>query len=119
MQRQTKEEEAAALDMAVKRHREQQTEIVARFRLRLEQEAALEMAVNRHREQEEEEDAPASIELNANAEPLTLLTLVKSHFDTLVWAQLCNPQGVAQQRKNYKGCRQSRCVLSAGFSART
>jgi hypothetical protein len=96
MQRQTKEEEAAALDMAVKRHREQQTEIVARFRLRLEQEAALEMAVNRHREQEEEEeDAPASIELNANAEPLTLLTLVKSHFDTLVWAQLCNPQGIA------------------------
>ena len=92
MQRQTEEEEAAALDMAVKRHREQE---------------------------EEEEDAPASIELNAHAEPLTLLTLVKSHFDTLVWAQLCNPQGVAQQRKNYKGCRQSRCVLSAGFSART
>ena len=68
MQRQTEEEEAAALDMAVKRHREQE---------------------------EEEEDAPASIELNAHAEPLTLLTLVKSHFDTLVWAQLCNPQGVA------------------------
>ena len=69
MQRQTEEEEAAALEMAVKRHREQ--------------------------EEEEEEDAPASIELNAHAEPLTLLTLVKSHFDTLVWAQLCNPQGIA------------------------
>ena len=69
MQRQTEEEEAAALEMAVKRHREQ--------------------------EEEEEEDAPASIELNAHAEPLTLLTLVKSHFDTLVWAQLCNPQGVS------------------------
>ena len=68
MQKQTEEEEAAALDMAVKRHREQE---------------------------EEEEDAPASIELNAHAEPLTLLTLVKSHFDTLVWAQLSNAQGVS------------------------
>ena len=49
---------------------------------------ALEMAVKRHREQkEEEEEAPA--------EALALLILVKSHFDTLVWAQLCNPQGVA------------------------
>ena len=49
---------------------------------------ALEMAVKRHREQkEEEEEAPA--------EALALLILVKSHFNTLVWAQLCNPQGVA------------------------
>ena len=27
--------------------------------------------------------------------PLTLLAVVKSNFDTLVWLQLCNPQGVA------------------------
>ena len=27
--------------------------------------------------------------------PLMLLALVRSHFDTLVWAQLCTPQGVA------------------------
>jgi len=49
------------------------------------QRLALEMAVKRQRElQEVEEDAPASIELNAHAELLTLLALVKSHFDTLV-----------------------------------
>ena len=49
------------------------------------QRLALEMAVKRHREQQEvEEDAPASIELTAHAEPPTLLALVKTHFDTLV-----------------------------------
>ena len=42
-----------------------------------------------------EEDAPASLETTAHPEPLTLLALVKAHFDTLVWLQLCNPQGVA------------------------
>ena len=31
----------------------------------------------------------------AHAVPLTLLSVVKSNFDILVWAQLCNPQGVA------------------------
>jgi hypothetical protein len=41
------------------------------------------------------EDAPASSQMTAHAEPLTLLSVVKSNFDILVWAQLCNPQGVA------------------------
>ena len=50
--------------------------------------------VKRNRQQlvEDSEDAPAS--LDAHAEPLTLLALVKSFRDTLVWLQLCNPQGV-------------------------
>jgi TPR repeat protein len=42
-----------------------------------------------------EEDAPASLETIVHPHPLTLLVFVKSHFDALVWAQLCNPQGVA------------------------
>jgi TPR repeat protein len=42
-----------------------------------------------------EEDPPALIEVAAHAEPLMLLALAKSYFDTLVWLQLCNPQGVA------------------------
>jgi len=52
--------------------------------------------VKRQREEEEEkEDAPASLEMTVHSEPLTLLVLVKAHFDTLVWLQLCNPQGVS------------------------
>jgi len=52
--------------------------------------------VKRQREEEvEEEDAPALLQVTANAEPLMLLALVKAHFDTLVWLQLCNSQGVA------------------------
>ena len=43
-----------------------------------------------------EEHEPASLEMTVNLEPLTLLAVVKSHLDTLVWLQLCNPQGVAQ-----------------------
>jgi len=35
------------------------------------------------------------MQVAAHAEPLTLLAVVKSHFDTLVWLQLCNPQGVS------------------------
>ncbi len=62
----------------------------------MEEEAAAEaheIAVKRHREQQtEEKNALALMELTSPAEPLTLLVLVKSHFDTLVWAQLCNPQ---------------------------
>ncbi len=41
-----------------------------------------------------EEDAPA-LEMAVQPQPLTLLVLVKSNFDTLVWLQLCNPQGVS------------------------
>ncbi len=55
-------------------------------------------AVKRKREQQvEEEDAPASMQAAtvAHTEPLMLLALVKANFDTLVWLQLCNPQGVA------------------------
>ncbi len=53
-------------------------------------------AVKRQREQQvEEEDAPASVQVTAHAEPLLVLTLVKSYLGTLVWLQLCNPQGVA------------------------
>jgi len=33
--------------------------------------------------------------VTAHAEPLMLLAVVKAHFDTLVWMQLCNPQGVS------------------------
>jgi len=51
--------------------------------------------VKRQREELVEEDASASLEVTAHAEPLMLLVLVKAHFDTLVWLQLCNPQGVA------------------------
>jgi len=49
----------------------------------------------RQEEEEEEEDAPALMQVMAHPEPLTLLAVVKSNFDTLVWMQLCNPQGVA------------------------
>jgi len=52
-------------------------------------------AVKRQREQEEEEDAPALLETTVHPQPLMLLALVKAYFDTLVWLQLCNPQGVA------------------------
>jgi len=45
--------------------------------------------------QQVEEDEPASLETTVHPKPLTLLALVKSHLDTLVCAQLCNPQGVA------------------------
>jgi len=43
-------------------------------------------AFKRQREQQVEEDAPASLETTVHPEPLTLLALVKSHFDTLDWA---------------------------------
>ena len=52
-------------------------------------------AVKRQREQEVEEDEPALLETTVHPLPLMLLVLVKAHFDTLVWLQLCNPQGVA------------------------
>jgi len=42
--------------------------------------------VKRKREQQVEEEGKLS---------LTLLSVVKSHFDSLVWLQLCNPQGVS------------------------
>jgi len=52
--------------------------------------------VKRKRQQQlVEEDSPASLEVTAHPEPLTLLAMVKAHFDTLVWLQLCNPQGLA------------------------
>ena len=51
--------------------------------------------VKRKRQQQVEEDQPASVQVSAHAEPLTLLVMVKSFFGTLVWLQLCNPQGVA------------------------
>ena len=53
-------------------------------------------AVKRLRQQQlEEEDAPASVQVAAHALPLTLLAVFKLLFDTLVWMQLCNPQGVS------------------------
>jgi hypothetical protein len=55
-------------------------------------------AVKRKREQQaKEEDAPASMQAAAVArtEPLMMLALVKATFGTLVWLQLCNPQGAA------------------------
>jgi len=75
-------------------------------------------AVKRSRQQlvEDSEDAPASLDVAVHAEPLTLLALeeeeeekatehtklpltllavVKCHFDALVWMQLCNAQGVS------------------------
>jgi len=54
-------------------------------------------AVKRRRQQDSkvEEDEPAPVQAAAHAEPLTLLAVVKAHFDTLVCAQLCNPQGVS------------------------
>jgi len=51
--------------------------------------------VKRQREELVEEDEPTSLEVTAHAEPLTLLVFVKAYFDSLVWLQLCNPQGVA------------------------
>ena len=50
--------------------------------------------VKRKRQQLVEEDAPA-LEMAVQPQPLTLLGLVKAHFDMLVWLQLCNPQGVS------------------------
>ena len=49
------------------------------------------------REQLVEEDEPASMHVTVlpHPKPLLLLALVKAHFDTLVWLQLCNPQGVS------------------------
>jgi len=44
----------------------------------------------------EEVDEPASVQVAAHAEPLTLLAVVKSNFDTLVCAQLCNLQGFSR-----------------------
>ena len=38
---------------------------------------------------EEEEDGPASMQVTAHP----TLAVVKSHLDTLVWLQLCSPQG--------------------------
>jgi len=53
-------------------------------------------AVKRQREQEVvEEDAPASVQVAALAEPLSLLAVVKLFDGMLVWLQLCNPQGIA------------------------
>ena len=43
----------------------------------------------------EEKDQPASVQMTAHAEPLTLLAVVRSFLDTLIWLQLCDPQGVA------------------------
>ena len=54
--------------------------------------------VEEEEEEEEEEgpgDEPASMQLTALPEPLMLLAVVKSFLDTLVCAQLCNPQGAA------------------------
>ena len=61
-------------------------------------------AVKRQREQEEDDDdheeegEPECLEATAHPMlptlPLTLLAVVKSYHGTLVWAQLCNPQGV-------------------------
>ncbi len=49
------------------------------------------------REQLVEEDEPASMHVTAlpHPKPLMLLALVKSHLDTLVLAQLCNPPDVS------------------------
>ena len=52
-------------------------------------------AVKRQREELVEEDAPSSLEMTVHPQPLMLLVLVKAYFDTLVWLQLCNSQGVA------------------------
>jgi len=53
-------------------------------------------AVKRQREQQvEEEDAPAPVQVTAHSKLLTLLAVVKSSQDILVWLQLCNPQGVS------------------------
>jgi len=52
----------------------------------------------RQRERIEEEDAQSSMQMASGSAaelPPMLLALVKAHFDTLVWLQLCNPQGVA------------------------
>jgi len=35
------------------------------------------------------------VQVTAHTLPLMLLALVQAHFDTLVWLQLCNPQGVS------------------------
>ncbi len=68
---------------------------------------ASEGGVKRQREQEEndydheEEEEPDCLEDQATAHPmlpilpLKLLAVAKSYHGTLVWAQLCNPQGVA------------------------
>ena len=42
-----------------------------------------------------EEVEPASLQVTVHPQPLLLLALVKVHFDTLVWAQLCNLQGIS------------------------
>jgi TPR repeat protein len=46
-------------------------------------------------EKEESEHAPASLQVTAQAEPLTLLAVFKLLYGMLVWLQLCNPQGVS------------------------
>jgi len=51
-------------------------------------------SVKRQREQcAEGEDVPATT--THTTQPLTLMAAFKSHFGMLVWAQLCNPQGVS------------------------
>jgi len=53
-------------------------------------------AAKRQRQQQvEEEDAPASVQVTAHAEPLTLLAVFKLLYGMLVWLQLCNAQGVS------------------------
>jgi len=52
-------------------------------------------AVRRQREQEVEEVAPASLQVTVHTEPLPLLCVVMWLHGTLVWLQLCSPQGVA------------------------
>jgi hypothetical protein len=43
----------------------------------------------------EKEDQPAPTQAIAHAVSLTMLTVVNSHLGTLIWLQLCSPQGVA------------------------
>jgi len=52
-------------------------------------------AVKRKRDSEQEDQAEEVQEDEHDELPLTLLAVVKSHFDSLVWLQLCNPQGVS------------------------
>ena len=56
---------------------------------------SLEAIKSEGEQQVEEEDAAASVQAAAHAEPLTLLAVFKLHLDMLVWLQLCNSQGVA------------------------
>jgi hypothetical protein len=51
--------------------------------------------VKKKKKQHLNEDQPAPTQAIAHAESLTMLAVVKSHLGTLVWLQLCSPQGVA------------------------